>query len=651
MEPVSHYPTDDTIAAISTPPGVGGIAVVRVSGPKAFQVVNDAWKGTDLLKAKSHTVHLGKYYTLEGNLLDEGVATVFKAPNSFTGEDVVEIGIHGSTWIQRQILEDLVKRGIRIALPGEFTQRAFLNSKIDLAQAEGVADLIAASSKAAHALAMTQTRGSFSREFNSLRDKLIEFASLLELELDFSEEDLEFANRAQLMDLCREILSKIKRLASSYSRGAVLKNGVPVVIAGVPNAGKSSLLNLLLNDDKAIITDIPGTTRDIIEDVVEIKGILFRFIDTAGIRETEDIVERLGVDRAKDALDKAFITIWMLDVTQPLENQLIPLKEYLSSRKESQTNSGSFDPGQIKQSDNIIVLLNKSDLIPPIESQSQITDKEEPSTSHRVSEHKETAQIESDQIVVNQMGYQEKKSYRKEAREAAPEQLGSEHIVPNKMGSEHMILDQKKFERKKSEQVVPEHMGIEQKGSKQGEPEQMGIERKESEQVHANKFNFQKESSSQKVETLIKTLPSSESSILDNSQERNLITTTQKNFKDFLCQKITKTLPDIKEGNIFSFSTQNQDGLEDLLTLLQKLATSDVNPEQDVIVTNARHYEALTRATESLTRALHGLETSLSPDFIAQDIREATAHLSTVTGSITSDTLLHSIFSRFCIGK
>ena len=305
----------DTIAAVSTPSGVGGIAVIRVSGPNAINLINSAWKGIDLSKVKSHSLHHGKYYSLEGNLLDEAVAAVFVSPASFTGENVVELSIHGSAWIQREVLSDLIKRGARIASPGEFTQRAFLNGKIDLAQAEGIADLIASSSKAAHDMAINQTRGTFSKEFNQLREKLIEFASLIELELDFSEEDVEFADRSALITLCKEVLNKVNSLANSYSRGAVLKNGVPVVIAGVPNAGKSSLLNLLLNDEKAIVTDIPGTTRDTIEDTAEINGVLYRFIDTAGLRETTDKVEEIGVNRAFKALKKAFIVIWVIAMT------------------------------------------------------------------------------------------------------------------------------------------------------------------------------------------------------------------------------------------------------------------------------------------------------------------------------------------------
>lgn len=459
---------NDTIAAVSTAPGTGGIAVIRVSGPRALAIVNSAWKGIDLKGVKTHSVHFGKYFSTDGNLLDEAVATVFLAPASFTGETVVEIGIHGSIWIQRELLNDLVRRGARIANPGEFTQRAFLNGKLDLAQAEGIADLISSSSKAAHDMAMNQTKGKFSKEFDALREKLIEFASLLELELDFSEEDVEFADRSKLVQLCEDILKKVKALAHSYSRGSVLKNGVPVVIAGIPNAGKSSLLNLLLQDEKAIVTDIAGTTRDTIEDTIEIDGILYRFIDTAGLRHTTDVVEGIGVERAYSALGKAFIVIWILDPTSDIDSQFQEIQKFRRKYPDK----------------NFILLRNKCD-------------------------------------------------------------LGNDCRLNGIKGQDEAI----------------------------------------------------------------------------------------------------------------DFSTLTGEGLEELLKRLKEFATAGTDIESSVIVTNARHYEALTRAADSLERALESMQPDpdsrypMSADFIAQDIREATAHLATITGNITTDNLLHSIFSRFCIGK
>ena len=450
---------------------MGGIAVIRVSGPDSINIVSNAWIGKDLASSPSHTLHFGKYRSIEGSVLDEAVSSIFRSPASFTGENVVEISIHGSTWIQKEVLNDLIKRGVRIAQPGEFTQRAFLNGKLDLAQAEGVADLIASSSKAAHAMAINQIKGSFSSEFEALRKKLIDFASLLELELDFSEEDVEFADRSSLLLLCDEILDKVNKLAHSFSYGNVLKNGVPVVIAGLPNAGKSSLLNLLLNDDKAIVTEIPGTTRDIIEDTAEIDGILYRFIDTAGLRHTSDVVEGIGVKRALSALRKAFIVVWVIDITLPLSEQIEPLIKF------SQENPDK----------KLIILFNKNDL----------------------------------------------------AKE------------------EHDIEIRKQFQ------------------------------------------------------------------------------------KDY---------PLLNE-KVILFSTHSKQGLDSLLEQLRKEVAQDINPEKDIIVTNARHYEALIRAAASLSRVKEGLINGISGDFIAQDIRESISYLATITGEITTDNLLHSIFSRFCIGK
>ncbi|MDE5672061.1 MAG: tRNA uridine-5-carboxymethylaminomethyl(34) synthesis GTPase MnmE [Duncaniella sp.] len=304
----------DTICAISTPSGVGGIAVVRVSGSDAFNIVDTIWRGRRLTEATSHTAHLGDIIDPENQEepLDTALATVFRAPRSFTGENVVEISVHGSRWIQRELLNLLIRQGCRMAEAGEFTRRAFANGRLDLAQAEAVADVIAASSRSAHRLAASQMRGDFSKHISELRDQLVEIASLLELELDFSEEDVEFASRSHLKNLAELLLAKISTLVSSFSTGSALKDGVPVAIIGEPNAGKSTLLNVLLADNRAIVSDIPGTTRDTIEDTMEIDGVLYRFIDTAGIRETTDAVENLGIERSYSAISKARIVIWLV---------------------------------------------------------------------------------------------------------------------------------------------------------------------------------------------------------------------------------------------------------------------------------------------------------------------------------------------------
>lgn len=302
---------DATICALSTGSGLGAIGVIRVSGPDAIRVVNGFFS-KELLDAKSHTAHYGSI-RYEGRILDEVVVVVFRGPNSFTGEDVVEINCHGSRFVIAELLRLLVTEGCRMAQQGEFTFRAFMNGKMDLSQAEAVADLIASESAAEHQLAMHQLRGGFSREIEGLRERLIHFASLIELELDFAEEDVEFADRSKLTDLLFEIESMLKRLIDSFRAGNAIKNGIPVAIIGKPNAGKSTLLNALLNEERAIVSDIPGTTRDTIEDEIVIEGVRFRFIDTAGIRETEDSIERIGVERSMKALREATLVVYMYD--------------------------------------------------------------------------------------------------------------------------------------------------------------------------------------------------------------------------------------------------------------------------------------------------------------------------------------------------
>ncbi len=456
----------DTIAAIATPPGTGGVAVIRISGPEAISITASAWKGRELSSLESHRASLGKYVASDGRILDEAVAIVFRAPRSYTGENTVELSLHGSKWIQKEVLSDLIMRGIRIAEPGEFTRRAFLNGRLDLAQAEGIADLIAASSRASHALAMRQANGVFSKELETLRQRMIEFASLLELELDFSEEDVTFADRSRLINLATEIRNKTSRLAASFSSGSAFKEGVPAVIAGQPNAGKSSLLNILANEEKAIVTDVPGTTRDAIETTVDINGVLFRFVDTAGLRDTSDTVEAIGISRTKEHMRKARIVIWMVDTTQEIRPQLATLEEFSSE-----------NPGI-----DVITLFNKADL-----------------TSTDTS----------------------------------------------------------------------------------GLP---GID-------------------------------------------------------------IESAIPGIR------FSTKTLEGHDDLRLSLYRIATNEHNPDTELIVTNARHYEALLRTTEALDRAIQALEADIPTDLVVQDIREAMHHLGTITGSVTTTTLLHHIFSHFCIGK
>ena len=326
----------NTICAISTAPGVGGIAVIRVSGDEAFAICDRIFTGkTKLSQGLSHKALFG--LVKDGDeVLDEVLATPFKNPHSFTGEDTVELACHGSLFIQQRILQLLIDQGAELAKPGEFTQRAFLNGKMDLSQAEAVADLIASHSKAAHQLALKQMRGGFADELTGLRTQLLNFASLVELELDFSEEDVEFADRTQLKNLTATISAHIARLVASFSLGNAIKNGIPVAIAGQTNVGKSTLLNALLNEEKAIVSDIHGTTRDTIEDVMNLHGVAFRFIDTAGIRHTSDKIENLGIERTYKKMEEASIVILVLDATRAqasLDAAIEEVKARLSHQK------------------------------------------------------------------------------------------------------------------------------------------------------------------------------------------------------------------------------------------------------------------------------------------------------------------------------
>lgn len=307
------YSPDDTIVALSTPEGVGAIAVIRLSGKEAIAICNQVFKGKDLRQQPSHTLHFGTIRDGE-KVLDEVVVSLFVAPHSFTKEDVVEISCHGSPYIVRRIIQLLLKKGARLATAGEFTKRAFIHGQFDLAQAEAVADLIASDSEMAHKAALNQMRGGFSQEIKDLRAQLVHFASMIELELDFVEEDVEFASRDDLRRLVHDILKVIHQLASSFDLGNVIKNGVPTVIAGKPNAGKSTLLNALLNEEKAIVSEIPGTTRDFIEDEIYLGGISFRFIDTAGLRETTDKVEAIGVERTHARMKQASLILYIFDL-------------------------------------------------------------------------------------------------------------------------------------------------------------------------------------------------------------------------------------------------------------------------------------------------------------------------------------------------
>lgn len=465
-----------TICAISTPPGQGAIAVIRLSGERAIHICDQLFFFRDSKKRlnsqKPNSLHFGVIRD-SGEVIDEVVVGLFKSPHSYTGEDVVEISCHGATYIQQKLVQLFIDRGARLAKPGEFTVRAFLNGKMDLSQAEAVADLIAASSEASHKVAIQQMRGGFSDELRKLRERLLHFISMIELELDFSEEEVEFADRQELKELIRSIHIIIRGLAESFSLGNVIKEGVPVTITGQANVGKSTLLNALLQEEKAIVSEIEGTTRDAIEDTFVIKGIKFRFIDTAGLRDTSDVIETMGIERTLQKIGQATIILLVVDGREHLERINLAIKEL----KEQVS-----DPSK-----HLILVVNKSDQ-----------------------------------------------------------------------------LDAKAGSSKFSSDNLPE-------------------------------------------------LPSNKNYVvLSALKKKNL---------EVLHDKLFEVLEIAQPG------------------------------ENDVIVTNVRHYEALQNSLQSIDRILSGIDQNISSDLLAQDIREALHYLGEITGEITTDEILGNIFSKFCIGK
>ncbi|MBT8324679.1 MAG: tRNA uridine-5-carboxymethylaminomethyl(34) synthesis GTPase MnmE [Winogradskyella sp.] len=459
---------NDTIIAMATPAGSGAIAVIRLSGPEAIAQVSQTFRsvsGKSLDAQRTHTVHLGHILD-EGRTLDEVLVTVFKNPNSYTGEDVIEISCHGSPYIQQELIQLYLRRGCRMATPGEFTLRAFLNGKLDLSQAEAVADLIASENEASHQIAMQQMRGGFSSEIAKLRQELLNFASLIELELDFSEEDVEFADRTEFTALVDKITTVLKRLIDSFAVGNVIKNGIPIAIVGEPNVGKSTLLNALLNEDRAIVSEIAGTTRDTIEDEISIGGIGFRFIDTAGIRETEDVVESIGIKKTFQKIEESQVVIYLFDGSSSLE-QVDAIKLEIEKIK----NKYPQKP--------LIILANKIDQL-SVDEQSRLSD---------------------------------------------------------------------------------------------------------------------------------------------------------------------------KISDCFLISAKTGEGVSELTDSLLDLINTGALRNNETIVTNSRHYDALLKAFEEMQKVKHGLETGLSGDLLAVDIRQALYHFGEITGEITTDDLLGNIFANFCIGK
>ncbi len=459
----------ETIVALATPSGAGAIAIIRLSGKDAITIASEVFQsvsGKDITKHKTHTIHLG-HITDNGKIYDQVLLSIFKGPNSYTGENVIEISCHGSTFIQQQIIQLLLRKGAKMAQAGEFTLRAFLNGKLDLSQAEAVADLIASDNEASHQIAMQQMRGGFSNEIAKLREELLNFASLIELELDFAEEDVEFADRTQFHELLERIEFVLKRLIDSFAVGNVIKNGIPVAIVGEPNVGKSTLLNALLNEERAIVSDIAGTTRDTIEDELVINGIGFRFIDTAGIRETKDVVESIGIQKTFEKIEQAQVVLFLVDSTELTMESLEGLK------------------------------------------------------------------VEVEKI--------------------------------------------------------------------------------------RNKY-----------------------------PQKALLTIFNK--KDKLDESLLRNLESQIENSIF-ISAKQKVGIEELKNELMSFVNTGALRNNETIVTNTRHYDSLLKALEEVQKVKWGLDSGLSSDLMAIDIRSALHYFGEITGEVTNDELLGNIFANFCIGK
>lgn len=455
-----QYP-DDTIVALSTGQGTSAIGVIRLSGDKSVAIVDEIFIGKDLMKVESHTVHYGNILNEQQEHLDDVVVTVFKGPKSYTGQDVVEISCHGSPYIVRELVALCIRKGARPAEPGEYTMRAFLNGRLDLSQAEAVADLIASQSKAAHDLAVRQMRGGVSNEIKVLREKLLDFVSLIELELDFSEEDVEFADRGALIKLVQEVMQVCEKLLNTFHLGNAIKEGIPTVIAGRPNAGKSTLLNQLLKEERAIVSDIPGTTRDTIEEVLVLEGLPFRIIDTAGIREASDDIERIGIGRTMEKIEQASVLLYVFDVIT-------------ATPKEVRGDIEKIAPIHSK----VILLANKMDLHP----------------------------------------YAKPEEYQ------------------------------------------------------------------------------------------------------------------------------------VKDYKVISLSALHQMNMPYLVETLVNMVKEDI-PQDLPMISSSRHYHALNMTLQRLEMVDTGLQTGLTGDLVAQDIRQALYHLSEITGEISSEDILGNIFGRFCIGK
>ncbi len=537
-----------TICAIATPAG-GAIGLVRVSGSEAVSITSSIFvpqSGTPLTERKANSLTFGRIVDpTNGETVDEVLVSLFRAPHSYTGEDATEISCHGSAYILSRVVQLLIEGGCVMAQPGEYTQRAFLNGKMDLSQAEAVADLIASTTAANHRMAMQQLRGTFSKRLNELRDKLLHLTSLMELELDFSDhEELEFADRSELLAIATDAEAHIARLCDSFRLGNALKRGVPVAIVGETNAGKSTLLNALVGEERALVSDVHGTTRDTVEESVNLGGTLVRFIDTAGIRDTDDVVERMGIERTFRKMEEADIVVWLLDASD-------------MNRQYAQLCSRIFEATADKR---LIAVVNKADLLSP--------------------------------TLIDQAA-----------------SLGERSDVINERATA-ASLDKASASDDKASASLGEA------------PTTLGVVASASSGVAA-------QSASGVLATPV-------SSPIVSGEEQSDI-----------------TLPLPLGTPLLYISAQSEADVDRFRSVLSDTVQhlTAQRSSDDVIVSNARHYEALSSAREALQRVIDGLHTQLSGDFISQDLRECLHHLSTIVGEVTSNDVLQNIFHNFCVGK
>ena len=619
----------DTIVALATPPGVGAIGVIRLSGLKAIEIVDGVFPGKQLSEQTSHTVHFGTIRDEGERIIDEVLITLFIAPTSYTGENVVEVSCHGSNYIIQELIRLFIKKGARLARAGEFTLRAFLNGRMDLSQAEAVADLIASDSERSHDLALQQMRGGISDEIAVLRQQLIDFASLIELELDFGEEDVEFANRDELRELVEKIQSLIRRLLDSFRLGNAIKQGVTTVIAGRPNAGKSTLLNALLNEERAIVSEIAGTTRDTIEEVLNIDGVLFRIVDTAGIRDAQDQIEAIGVEKTLEKVRQSSLLVYVYDVTTmseaEVEQDLVRLK---------------------KEGLAVIVVGNKVDLAPSLalpHGEGSLAPPLAP--PHGGGEH--TLGSVGKWMTADPRGYEKLKAYAREMRkEATPAEDKLWQAV------RHKKIDGYSFRR---QHIIGHFIAdfvcldtrliIELDGGYHQLPEVQLSDEERTRILEIAGYRVLRFTN----EAVLDALPEVIKQIRQINQ--SLVKTES--------QELSNSLPlggrvgvGAWEGTrVLQISAKQKLNIDQLKRELYEAVITEKVALDNQVISNARHFEALEKAYTSLTDVLNGMDQLITSDFIAMDIRRALSYLGEITGEVSTEDLLGNIFGRFCIGK